>query len=297
MAKRPTKKQPPRKKAVKKSSPKKKENDALPGPHVIEQMMRGIFDAGGRDPGFAAQELTYEAMEAMANEDWDRAAELAAKAAKLDPDCVDALLVLSNLGSENEDELIDNLRRTVERAERALGPKSFREFEGHFWGFLETRPYMRARAQLAAVLNEAGRVDEAVEHYEEMLRLNPNDNQGLRYPLVGCYLERRNLAGAERLFAEYPEEGSAMFAWAQVLASFLAGDETNALAALDEARGVNKHVEAYLTGRKKTPDDGPGYYSPGEPSEAIVCMHSIGTAWTMHPRAAEWLKRQKPKRK
>lgn len=73
-------------------------------------------------------------------------------------------------------------------------------------GLHETRPHMRARAQLAALLNEVSKLDEAVEHYEEMLRLNSGDNQGLRYPLLGCYLEQRNLDGVERLFGKYPDE-------------------------------------------------------------------------------------------
>ena len=282
------------------SSPKKKtpaktaEDSVLPGPHFMEQMMHGMF-GGGADRTFSAQEHAHEAMEAMADEDWDRAQREAMLAIKLDPNCVDALRVMSQLGSDNEEELIDNLQRTVERGERALGKKFFKENVGYFWGFLETRPYMRARAELASLLYQTGKVDEAVAHYEELLRLNPGDNQGLRYSLLGCYLERGDGAGAKRLFAEYPDEGSAMFAWAEVLAQILSGDEAAAAKSLVEARKANKHVEAYLTGRKKMPAEGPGYYSPGEPSEAFVCVSEIGGAWKRHPQAIAWLKGRKGK--
>jgi tetratricopeptide (TPR) repeat protein len=235
-------------------------------------------------------------MEAMANEDWDRAMREATKAIKLDLNCVDALTVMSQLDSENETELIDNLRRAVEQGEKTLGKKFFQENAGWFWGLHETRPYMRARAQLAALLSQSGQVDEAIGHWEEMLRLNPGDNQGLRYLLLGGYLKQGNLPGVERVFSEYPDEDSAMFAWARVLASFVAGKESAAAEALTEARKANQHVEAYLIGRKKLPADGPGDYSPGEPSEAIVCMHEIGSAWKKHPAAIDWLKRQKVKR-
>lgn len=40
---------------------------------------------------------------------------------------------------------------------------------------------MRARAALAGTLWRLGRREEAVDHQRELLRLNPNDNQGLRY--------------------------------------------------------------------------------------------------------------------
>lgn len=256
--------------------------------------MRGVF--GVSDLTANAQEHAYNAMEAMANEDWDRAQREAMKAITIDPNCVDALTIMSQLGSESRDELIDNLRRTVARGEKALGKKFFKENAGWFWGLLETRPYMRARAQLAGLLLEAGQVDEAIAHFEDMLRLNPGDNQGLRYSLLGCYLATGNAKGAKRIFADYPEEGSAMFAWARVLGDLLAGDEALAAKTLVGARKANKYVEAYLTGGKKLPADGPGYYSPGEPSEAIVCAHEIGGAWAAHPQAVAWLKQQKPKR-
>lgn len=53
-----------------------------------------------------------------------------------------------------------------------------------FWGILETRPYMRALMGLAQTLVELGRVNEALAQFRELLRLNPNDNQGVRYPLL-----------------------------------------------------------------------------------------------------------------
>ena len=59
----------------------------------------------------------------------------------------------------------------------ALGPRGFKRCAGHFWGFLETRPYMRARAGLAGTLLKLGDVDGALSHYRDMLKLNPNDNQ------------------------------------------------------------------------------------------------------------------------
>ncbi len=116
MAKRMSKKKSSPRKATARS---KKRDPQLPGPHLTEQVMRGFF-GGGPDRTFNAQEHAYEAMEAMANEDWDRAHRQAMKAIKIDPNCVDALHVMSQLGSENEGELIDNLRRTVERGEKSL---------------------------------------------------------------------------------------------------------------------------------------------------------------------------------
>ena len=43
-------------------------------------------------------------------------------------------------------------RAGLDAGELALGPEGFEEYDGHFWGFLETRPYMRARHGLALAL-------------------------------------------------------------------------------------------------------------------------------------------------
>ena len=113
-----------------------------------------------------AQELVYDAMEAATPE---RRLDLAWQALELDPEHADALLmVLESTGMDGE-ERIEALRRIVAVAAKRLGKKAFKEFKPHFWGVLDTRPYMRARMQLAEELRAAGRLEEAIEEYEEML--------------------------------------------------------------------------------------------------------------------------------
>ena len=58
---------------------------------------------------------------------------------------------------------------------------------------------MRARFALAQALYQAGRRDEAIAHGRELLRLNPNDNQGVRYLLVHWLLETKRSDDAEAL--------------------------------------------------------------------------------------------------
>jgi tetratricopeptide (TPR) repeat protein len=56
-----------------------------------------------------------------------------------------------------------------------------------------------------------GQHQEAIGHHEEMLRLNPNDNQGIRYILLNAYLMADQEAAAERILDEYAEGGSAVW--------------------------------------------------------------------------------------
>jgi len=128
-------------------------------------------------PLFEAQQLMYDAFEAEGR----RRVELARRALSLSPDCADAYLLLAEDATADAEEARALLEQGVAAGERALGPRIFAEGAGYFWGLVETRPYMRARAALAALLWKLGRREEALEHARELLRLNPNDNQGIRY--------------------------------------------------------------------------------------------------------------------
>jgi tetratricopeptide (TPR) repeat protein len=152
--------------------------------------MEGFMSAiGGRpanDATAKAQQVMYDA--------WDQTdprarVTLAHKALAISPLCADAYVLLAEEEAKSVQEALEYYRKGVEAGGQVLGPKRFKEYAGHFWGFLETRPYMRARAGLAATLNALGEVDAAISHYRDMLRLNPNDNQGIRYELASCLMK------------------------------------------------------------------------------------------------------------
>src|SRR5262249_8114731 len=111
---------------------------------------------------------------------------------------------------------------------RGLGAHAFQEYAGQFWGFLETRPYMRAREGLARMLWATGQRDAAAGHLQDMLRLNSNDNQGLRYRLAFCYLWLDLAADLRQLLDSYPDEGSAVWAYCRALLAFRTEGDTPA---------------------------------------------------------------------
>jgi tetratricopeptide (TPR) repeat protein len=98
------------------------------------------------------------------------------------PDHLDAIhhlaLVLSCRG------LFDEARDLWEQSVR-IGRKAFpRDFEiGHDlleWGFRRNRPFLRCLQGLALARYEEGEIGEALVLFQELLSLNPSDNQGVR---------------------------------------------------------------------------------------------------------------------
>src|SRR5450631_809314 len=180
-----------------------------------------------------AEDLVYEAWEAAG----ERRVTLARKALALWPDCADAYVLLAQAASSLE-EARELLERGVAAGERAVGRRVFVEDAGDFWLIFETRPYMRARAALAATMWRLGRREEAVEHQRELLRLNPRDNQMLRYRHAHWLLELEVYNELEALFAVYAEDRVPGFVYAKALAAFRCrgGDDAGARRLRAEAR-------------------------------------------------------------
>ncbi len=267
----------------------KKKTDTPDANRVLRQMERMMRNAAKNDAR-DAQELVYDAWETP---DPEEAFKLFEQALELDRTNVDAWLGLMSGTSLSQEERISVLQKLVAMGEKNLGKKAFKTDKGHFWGLLETRPYMRARGYLAQALMEAGRLEESVAEHEAMLDLNPGDNQGIRYGLMALYLALYRLDDARKLFEQYNErEYSAIFGWAYVLERFLSIDLGGAEKALQEVCERNPHGKAYFLGDKKLPKQMPGSYGMGSAEEAMIAYDILKVAWKKHPKAKRWLKAQ-----
>ena len=247
----------------------------------------------------AAQELIYQAWDAPSRK---ASISLAKRALEISPLCADAYVLLAEESTRSLQEAADLYALGVEAGELALGPRPFKEDVGHFWGVLETRPYMRARCGLAQTLWAAGQRDAAIAHYRDMLRLNPNDNQGIRDLLAACLLATGDDAALAQLLKQYDEDAGTTWCYTKALLAFrVGGDSGAAESRLAEAVQSNAHVPAYLAGEKKLPRGMPAYVTWGGEDEAAEYARAYSAAWSVTPGALDWLAqraaRQRPTRK
>ena len=212
----------------------------------MESVLAAITGSTDDDALSKAQAVMYDAWEQTTTR--ARVA-LARKALTISPLCADAYNLLAGEAKTPEEARALYIRG-IEAGEKALGPTGFEEFDGHFWGFLETRPYMRARHGLALSLLELGDEESALEHFRAMLKLNPNDNQGIRYLLLAGQLRRGDTAGMKALIESYPDEWSANWLYTRLLLAYRAGNGAKpaTLKLAREARSANGHVPGILGG-------------------------------------------------
>lgn len=236
-----------------------------------------------------AQDLIWTAFDLESSK--ERLA-LAKTALEICPDCADAYYIIAKeergLTSEGKIELLEE---GVKAGRRALGPSYFKENVGIFWGILETRPYMRAVFGLAMELESANRVEEAIAHYQELLRLNPNDNQGVRYCLVPLLVELNKLKEAQRIFKSYTDDIGPAIAYSHALFLFKKeGDTQKARERLAEAIRWNSHVVRFLLTPKLNRRLRIGHYiTVGGDEEALVYARQWRGSWHKSDGAIDWL--------
>ena len=261
---------------------------ALPDPMTMEGFLRDFMRQQGmldeEDPAAAkAQQLVQQAYQAKSLE---ARREFAQRALEADPDCADAHVCLAEL-THRAEVALPEWEQGVAAGMRALGgPGAMDQYEGHFWGLLQARPYMRARLGLAQCLWSLRRREEAVAHCRELLRLNPNDNQGVRYVLGSYLCEMGHDDQWQQLLEQYPDDATAEWHFGRALLAYRRqGDTDESRDLLRAAHEANPYVGEYLVGNRVPPAEPPPYVSLGEDSEARNYAGAFLPGWRGTPGA------------
>ena len=253
---------------------------------AVDGSLSGAYDEIDEVALYEAQDIIYRAWETAGRR---QRVILAREALEISPDCADAYVLLAEESAASLDEATALYRKGLEAGQRVLGKSAFTEDVGYFWVILEARPYMRAREGLAQCLWDKGQRDEAILHYEEMLRLNPDDNQGVRYVFMSCLLELDRYDELWDLLNDYTDDDT-YWLYTKALMSFRReGNCDVSVAALAEAGEANPHVPSYLLGTKKIPKQLPEYVGIGNESEALVYAAANIKKWKKTPGALDWL--------
>ncbi len=240
-----------------------------------------------------AQDIMYDAWESG---DMRERIAMAKKALAVSDLCADAWVDMASGTSDIVEarELYERAAAAGEEAVRLeLGPDAFADYARSFWKVLPTRPYMRAVAGLSDLMWDMGEREESIALIREMLRLNPNDNQGMRSYLISRLFALDDLPGVEDLLETYREPIFAEWNWNMALLTFRReGDSAGAASILDQAIEVNPFVPKLLTGATPVPASTPPQYSLGSPEEGIFYAILNGKNWSDTKGALIWVARK-----
>lgn len=214
---------------------------------------------------------------------------VAREALQIHPDCVDAYVLLAYENGDGR-KRIELCRKAIEAGVRVLGKDWKRRFKGIGWLAFETRPVMRAMLELAHSLRWEDELDEALSLYRELLELNPQDNQGVRYLLVPCLYESGQDGELSRWLDDLKDDMAASLKYIRALHLFRSSGRGDAAdRALVEAFESNPHVPIYLSDVVEMPDEAPDSIQFGEESEAIDFVMDNSYLWGDLDGATKWM--------
>ena len=148
-------------------------------------------------------------------------------ALELDPDCLDAQLILALVQDVDSEALLGLLLALDEEEERSHGPLATTG-EGSdpledAWDDPFARPRLRLRSAIARTLFDTARYRMCAEVLEGMIALAPSDALGARFTLALAYARLEDEEAFEALWDRYERRGNAWFHLAHALLLYKLG--------------------------------------------------------------------------
>jgi tetratricopeptide (TPR) repeat protein len=136
-----------------------------------------------------------------------------------------------------------------------------------------------------------GKIEEALETFENLLVLNPNDNQGVRALVVGCHFALNEPEGVLSVCRQYPEDAMEHLLYGRALALFQMDEMKEAGKALDMAIKCSPLIaEELLKARHRKPKGADErYVTLGSPGQAFLYWREQGKYWAETPGAIGFL--------
>ena len=196
--------------------------------------------------------------------------------------------------ADTELKALEPIQMLLDIMESGLITKQFiKDNTGHFWGLHETRPYMMLRAHRAKIHALHGYTQKAQSELEELLKLNPNDNQANRFLLMNCLIIDKQWDKLDALLADFDFQELHATASRALSAFVKHGDSKPANDYKKMLQQQNKHFSKILTGQEKLKKQQPPYFSPGSKEEVAVYLDSLGKqAWISVPASLFWLRKK-----
>lgn len=228
------------------------------------------------------EEKAYDLYEqAMESYNPSEIRKLLKQALRLYPNFTDAKIELTFL-------IEDEFKRLKEFEKLEKLEKEYLENEGyftednisHFYGILETRPYIRLVYSIASLYQEMGSYRKAIELYENIIELNENDNMGARYSLMGLYAMLEEPEKMYAIIKRYPEDSIPTHLFQFVLA-YKQLDYTKARKHLRAIQSRVPDFKYFINGQLDEEDIErekiPGTYRPYSLEEIIMYMSEFKT--------------------
>ncbi len=149
------------------------------------------------------------------------------------------------------------------------------------WSCPENRPFLRCLCWLGMEYFHSGRHEKALEIFEELLKLNPDDNPGIRETAIKCYFALKRPEKSLELCGKYKDDCSPAITYGKALALFQINRKEEGEKALKEAVKYSPLVaKELLQPSEKRPKSAiEGCIASGGADEAWKYREMFGQHW------------------
>jgi len=209
---------------------------------MIQGQMNAKFEP--LDNKERAQLLCYEAYEAKSDKE---RIQLTQKAAMEGSKVADVQLLLSEQTSNELEKKNYFLQAII---------YGIRKYDNSFedaWGYVLNRPYLRATFTYGAWLMEQELLEEAAAQFNDILKDNPKDHQGVRWLLVSIYLRSGQIQLAEKMLEQASAfQNKTLFHYFKTVIEIVKGNAQSSKVSelLNEAQTLNPRVMQLLKENK-----------------------------------------------
>jgi tetratricopeptide (TPR) repeat protein len=201
-------------------------------------------------------------------------------------------LALQNLGRKQE--AFQIWQDGLDLALRFFPPRFSMQRDRLDWGFIENRPFLRLYYGLGYQYLKRAEFDRALEIFNNLLNLNPNDNQGIRGHAVECHFALDQPEGVLEVCRRYPYDALEDLMYGKVLAFLQLGKLRPAIKALRRAVEAYPLIAEELTKSRHRKPKGANEerITLRSPEQAYLYWKSSGRYWTSTPGAIDFVKVQ-----
>jgi tetratricopeptide (TPR) repeat protein len=160
------------------------------------------------------------------------------------------------------------------------------------WGYLENRPFLRCMYGLGFILLKIGETEEASKIFIEMLKINPNDNQGARGLAIDSFFHMYQPQEVLSVCSLYPNDAMPDTLYGRALAFFQLGDQKKADESLKDAIKCLPKVAKEITKatHKKPMSLHEGFVRAGGDDEAYAYWHKNNIHWESTIGSIDWVR-------
>lgn len=161
------------------------------------------------------------------------------------------------------------------------------------WSIHSNRPFLTFLLEYAVYVRDQKGFNKCIPHLEQIIELNPNDNQGIRDLLATTYLITNQPAKVLQLSEKYPDDTLPELAMGKILALYKLNRKDEAQRFYKKNAKYLKHLRSELLATTHQPppdlDSSVEGIIVGSPEEALLFWMSQHSAWDSTKGALDWL--------